>query len=431
MLAKIYPSSFLEGTVAAPPSKNYTSRYIWLAALTQGETRIDRPALNDDARSLILACRQLGAQIFEDQERLIVRGFGHNPRPIKELNPGNGGLVLRLLLALGVWLPDVTYRTDFIDSLGKRPQGDLLKALESLEVDVESNDGRLPIRLQGHGVTGGTQVAVSGGVSSQFATALLLVAPLFPLGLSLRVVDGLRSRPPLETTLEVMSEAGVTVNADWERLIFTVAPGQRYKAGIRRVPGDYPAAAALFAAAAILPSRVRVEELYEDAQGERAIISGLIEMGADLKVESGAVEIRGGKALKGVQFNGDKATDGVLALSAAAAYAQGETRFYGVGNLRFKESDRIGDFGNELHKIGIRMDAKSEEFTVIGAPQGYLGGVEIEAHHDHRIIMAATVIALRTERGLTIRGAEHVSKSYPNFFDDLRTLGAKIELVEE
>ena len=157
MLAKVYPVSFLEGSVAAPPSKNYTSRYIWLAALTQAETRINRPALNDDAKSLIAACRQLGAQIFEEHDRLIIRGFGDKPQPIRGLNPGNGGLVLRLLLALGIWLPDVTYSTDYLDSLGKRPQGDLLKSLESLGVHVESNDDCLPIRLQGRGGQGRTR----------------------------------------------------------------------------------------------------------------------------------------------------------------------------------------------------------------------------------------------------------------------------------
>lgn len=117
-------------------------------------------------------------------------------------------------------------------------------------------------------------------------------------------------------------------------------------------------------------------------------------------------------------------------MAAVAAYAEGRTRFYGVGNLRFKESDRIGEFGVELRKIGVLVEEGEEELIITGNPQGYHGGVIIDAHHDHRIIMAAAVMGLRTERPITILGAEHVQKSFPDFFETLKTLGAKIVLEQ-
>lgn len=431
MLAIIKPVERLEGSVLAPPSKNYTSRYIWLAALTDGESEIIRPALNDDAIALIKACRQLGATIREEPERLIIRGFGKTPNPVSNLDPGNGGLVLRLLLALGIWLPDTLYQTDYMASLGKRPQGDLLGALAQLGVDVESDEGRLPIRLRGQGSRGGNEVTVKGGISSQFATALLLIAPLLPRGLTVQIAGGLRSKPPLRTTLEVMAQAGVEVIADWERLKFTVPPTSGYQPRCYRVPGDYPAASALLAASSILPSCVEVGELYQDSQGERAVVDGLLRMGADLKVKENTLIIRGGRPLHGIEFDGDEATDGVLALSAVAVYAEGKTRFYGVGNLRYKESDRIGDYGHELRKLGIVFEEEDDAFNILGQPLGYDGAVIIDAHHDHRIIMAATVIALRTRKGLTIRGAEHVSKSFPDFFKVMEALGAKVSWQDE
>lgn len=430
MLVTVEPVERLEGAVLAPPSKNYTSRYIWLAALTEGESEIVRPALNDDARALIAACRQLGAVIREEPGRLFIRGFGSSPKSVATLDPGNGGLVLRLLLALGVWLPDTVYRTDYMASLGKRPHGDLLSALDVLGVRVESEEGRLPIRLRGQGGNGGVEVKVSGAVSSQFATALLLVGPLFSKGLTVKITNGLRSKPPLRTTLEVMAQAGVEVVADWQNLCFTVPPNQRYHPRIHYVPGDYPAASAILAAASILPSRVEVGELYEDAQGERAVVEGLIRMGADLRISENQVVILGGRPLHGIEFDGDEATDGVLALSAAAAYANGTTRFYGVGNLRYKESDRIGDYGRELRKLGIVFEEEADAFRIVGQPS-YQGAVIIDAHHDHRIIMAATIIALRTRHGLKIQGAEHVSKSFPDFFDVMRALGARIAWSNE
>lgn len=430
MRAVIERVSSLKGIVSAPPSKNYSSRYIWIASLTKGRSQVVQPASNDDAKALVEACRQLGASIQDEGDKLIIDGFGDSPRPVKELNPGNGGLILRLLLALGLRLPDVTYRTDYIDSLGKRPQNDLLQALSSFGVRVESEDGHLPIRLYGRADQGGSTVQVSGAVSSQFATALLLIAPLFREGLTIRIINGLRSRPPLATTLEVMKEAGIEVESNWDKLIFTVPPGQRYQPRIYHVPGDYPAASALLAAACIVPSHVRVERLFQDAQGERAVLDGLIQMGADLQYDGKAVDLRGGKPLKGIKFNGDQAIDGVLAMAAAAAFAEGETRFFGVGNLRFKESDRIGEFGAELRKVGIQVKESEEELIILGNPRGYSGGVTIDAHHDHRIIMAAAVIGLRTESPITITGAEHVQKSFPDFFETLRRLGANITLLE-
>src|SRR5690554_7785603 len=254
MKVLVRPATSLKGSVAAPPSKNYTTRYIWLSALTRGESRVLGPAANDDALALQACCRSLGAVIKEDEEGLVIKGFGRTPRAVKELNPSNGGLVLRLLLALGLLLPEVTYVTSYMDSLGKRPQNDLLSALRALGAEVADRNGRLPITVKGGRPLARREITVSGKVSSQYATALLFVAPLLG-GLMIRISDGLSSPPPLATTLQVMAEGGVTPQADWERLVFTV-PAGRYRPGSYRVPGDYPAAAALAAAAAVLSSRV-------------------------------------------------------------------------------------------------------------------------------------------------------------------------------
>ena len=139
MKVLVKPATHLKGEVAAPPSKNYTSRYLWLSALTEGESRVLNPADNDDARALLAACRELGAVVREEtageegnDRVLVIRGFGAKPRPVKELDPGNGGLILRLLLALGLFLPEVTFINSYPDSLGKRPQHDLLAALRAL-----------------------------------------------------------------------------------------------------------------------------------------------------------------------------------------------------------------------------------------------------------------------------------------------------------
>lgn len=429
MKVLVRPAAFLKGTVAAPPSKNYTSRYIWLSALTPGESRVLGPAANDDALALQACCRALGAVIREDKEGLVIKGFGRTPRAVKELNPGNGGLILRLLLALGLLLPEVTYVTSYLGSLGKRPQDDLLAALRALGAEVEDNNGRLPITVRGAGPLLRREVAVSGRVSSQYATALLFVAPLLG-GLTVRITNGLCSRPPLATTLQVMAEGGIATEADWEQLIFRV-PGGDYVPGVYRVPGDYPAAAALLAAAALVPSQVLITNLAPgDQQGEKAVVPHLKKMGASLQETGRGLEICGGAPLTAVDFCGEKAIDAVLSMAVVAALAEGTTRFYGVGNLRWKESDRISDFARELRKVGVKVREGREEFWITGRPEGYRGGAVLDAHQDHRLVMAFSALALRTREGLMICGAEHVKKSYPDFFTDLAALGAEVKMLD-
>jgi 3-phosphoshikimate 1-carboxyvinyltransferase len=142
------------------------------------------------------------------------------------------------------------------------------------------------------------------------------------------------------------------------------------------------------------------------------------------------VHVRGNGRLVAGEFDGDAFTDGVLAMVAAAVFAEGTSRFYNVENLRYKECDRITDFVTELRKAGADVEEGRSEIIVHGKPEGVEGGVEIDAHFDHRVIMALTVVGLRSRQGLTIRDAHHVAKSYPQYFDHLRSIGARVELVD-
>ena len=134
-----------------------------------------------------------------------------------------------------------------------------------------------------------------------------------------------------------------------------------------------------------------------------------------------------GVTLTAVDFHGEAAIDAVLSMVAVACCAEGLTRFRGVGNLRWKESDRIGDLARELRKLGVEVTEHDDGLTVKGQPSGYEGGLEINTYQDHRMIMTFAVLALRTRRGLVLNGAEHVRKSYPDFFTDLASLGARVE----
>jgi 3-phosphoshikimate 1-carboxyvinyltransferase len=389
------------------------------------------PASSSDASALITCLRQFGAVIEEltdaSGSHLKVRGFGAQPQDPGIVNPGNAGAVLRLLMGIGALLPEVEFRTDHEQSLGQRPHEDLLFALEQLGVSSRSNDGRLPIVLRGGNVHGGT-VTVSGATSSQFLSSLLFLAPLIGEPVQIRVVDGLVSKPLVQTTLEVMEEAGINVNSSTNLMEFDIPAGQAYRPREYTVNGDYPSAAAVLAAAAATNSTVSVTRLFEDRQGERQVIPLMREMGAVVTYDGREVALEGHPGLKAVSFNGDTATDMVLAMVGLSCLAQGESRFYGIGNMRYKECDRISVPVNELKRIGVDCEEGPSEIIVRGQPQGYEGGQEVGSHHDHRVAQMLTIVGLRCHRGLTVLDAENVEKSYPRFFEDLIDLGARIEV---
>ncbi len=426
----VTPTPRLEGELQALSSKNYTTRYLLVAALAEGTSTIYYPAHSEDSDAMRRCIRDLGAVIEEDEEKITITGFGSKPREVKELNVGNAGAVLRFLMAIASLLPEVTFVNTYPDSLGKRPHDDLITALEQMGVKVDHQQGKLPITIHGGAAKGG-KIQVSGNVSSQFLSALLFLTPLLPEDSEIEVLHDLKSKVVIGQTLEVLAQAGIVIEASEDLMHYKIPGNQKYAAKQYIVQGDYPGSAAVLAAAAVTQSDVKIHRLEEHSkQGERAIIDVLRMMEVPLTHTNGLVHVQGNGKLMAVEFDGDAATDAVLAMVAAAVFAEGTSRFYNVENLRYKECDRITDYLNELRKAGANVEEKQSEIIVHGKPEGVEGGVEIDAHYDHRVIMALTVVGLRAHKPIRIRDAHHVAKSYPIYFDHLQALGAKVEWVE-
>ncbi|WP_088834121.1 3-phosphoshikimate 1-carboxyvinyltransferase [Paenibacillus tyrfis] len=431
MKAIVKPTPRLDGTINALSSKNYTTRYLLIAALADGTSTVHFPAHSEDSDAMRRCIRDLGAVLEEDDEKMTIRGFGRHPKHVSELNVGNAGAVLRFLMSVAAFCPEVTFINAYPDSLGKRPHDDLIDALKQMGVEVEHREGKLPITIRGGHPHGG-KITVSGNVSSQFLSSLLFVAPLLDEDSEITVLHDLKSKIIVGQTLEVIAQAGVKIEASDDLMHYKIPGKQQYKPQSYTVQGDYPGSAAILAAAAVTHSDVTVLHLAEQSkQGERAVVDVLRAMGVDLTHENDTVRIRGNQKLTAGEFDGDHFTDAVLAMVAAAVFAEGTSRFYNVENLRYKECDRITDFVNELRKAGADVEERQSEIIVHGRPQGVTGGVEINAHYDHRVIMALTVVGLRSEQGLIINDAHHVAKSYPHYFEHLLSLGAQIELVQE
>lgn len=429
MDVRVYPAARLEGVINPPSSKNYTTRYLLAAALADGESLIRFPAHSEDSEAMQRCLRALGAELSQEGDSLRVSGFGRRPVSPGTLNPGNAGAVLRFLIAAcAATLEQVTFVTDYADSLGKRPQQDLLDALQQLGARTESIDGRLPITVHGGNLQGGL-VRVSGEVSSQFTSGLLFAAPLTGREVMIEVTGDMKSRPPIRQTLQVLREAGITVHAADDLRRFVIPAGQHYQPREYTVPGDYPGSSAIMAAAAIIPSDVTILRLFDDEQGERSAIDVIKAMGADIQHDGRQVRIRGGRPLTAGRFDGDTFTDAVLALVALSVYAGGQTAYYNIENIRYKECDRITDYRHELLKTGALVDEGQAEMIITGQPDGVAGGCEVDSHVDHRVIMGLTIVGLRSKQPILIRNAHHIAKSYPAFFDHLRSLGARIEEV--
>ena len=429
----IVPSVLLPGQPDIPSSKYYTLRYVLAAVLAEGESRVVFPAQSDDSDALFRCCQGLGARLsWEDEERVLrIHGAGrpHTSGPLT-MNVGNAGAVLRLLLGVGALLPEVTFVTDHPQSLGKRPNRELLEALTSLGVNCEGTgaEGCLPITLHGGKVRGG-HVAISGARSSQYLSSLLFLAPFADDTLEITVVEGLKSQPLVRASLEVLQEAGIVIEHDETLSHFFVAAGQQYQPREYVVPGDYPSAAALLAAYAVSNnsvSEIRLARLRSGDEVGEALLAAFRKMGADLRVEDEMVILRGGRCLRGIEVDGDPMIDCIPVLVAAACFAGGESVFYNIESLHYKESDRINDLCAELNRAGCAVEPQRDSILVHGHPQGVAGGVVVDGHNDHRVLMALAIVALRSNNGLTLTGIEHIAKSYPHFFTEMQSLGVAI-----
>lgn len=423
----VHPARELRGELRAQPSKNYTTRYLLGAALAQGESRVVGVATSEDAEAMLRCLRDWGAGVELVGEDAVIRGFGAAPRADVTLNPGNAGAVARFLMGVAALTTGTTFVTDYVDSLGKRPQGDLLAALERLGAKVSSNQGQLPISISGP-VRGG-MLEVSAEKSSQYASALMFLAPLLPDGLDLRLTGQIKSHAPLRQTLDTLAAFGIRSSATEDLSRVTIPGGQAYRAGRVMVPGDYPGSAAILTAAALLPGEVRLSNLREnDLQGEKEAVAVLREMGADIVREGDTLLVRGGRPLHAVTRDGDGFTDAVQALTAAAASASGTSTWENVYTLRLKECDRISDTRRELEGLGIAASETSDSLSITGTGR-IPGGVTADGHGDHRMIMLLTLLGLRADAPIRITGAHHIRKSYPLFFRHLEGLGARFEYL--
>jgi 3-phosphoshikimate 1-carboxyvinyltransferase len=438
-IVRIHSSTPLSGTILPPSSKYHTLRYILAAFLAHGMSTIYYPAISDDTDVLLQACSQLGAHIHseslaEERRILSISGKGGILRtlPDTRIDVGNAGAVLRLLLGICTLSSEtITFTTPYPQSLGRRPNADLLQALTQLGASIESHldQGTLPIKIRGGHIHGG-KIRISGKKSSQYISALLFLAPLLKEGLEIEIIDVLTSVSFLDLTIEVLEKAGIAVITRVPYKHYVVPGMQHYQPRDYIIPGDYPSAAAQLAAVAIAKGEITIHNLQSGDTNGEAILQVFSEMGVQISRSGNTITAMSRGHLHGIFVDGNRTIYSVPAIAAAACFADSPSRIYNVANLHLKESDRINDLARELNKAGCQIIPLADSIEIYPPGlDGIKGGVELDAHADHRLIEAFVAVGLGTNSPITVVNALHIAKSYPQFFDDLIKLGAKIERV--
>ena len=422
----------MEGAVIAavrpPGSKSLTNRAFVAAGLAEGESLLTGCLASDDTRFMIEAWRKLGAWIewpAPDRHdlapvtaRIIGTGGRLKPGPT-ELFVGNAGTAMRFLTAVCV-LGHGEYRLDGNERMRERPLEDLLTALRSLGLDAESERGNgcPPVLIRAAGRPGG-HVLLSGSVSSQYLSALLLAAPYASDDVEIELTSDLVSKPYTDMTCRLMADFGVQVEYERYRRFYVSAP-RHYVGRQYAIEPDATAATYFWAVAALTGGRVTVEGLSrESTQGDVGFVDVLAAMGCRVESSPTGLMVRGPQRLRGVNVDLNAMPDTALTLAVLALYADGVTTLRNVANLRVKETDRLAALATELRKFGAEVTEGPDSLEIV--PPEELRPASVATYEDHRMAMSFALAALKTP-GVEITGAECVSKTFPDYFACLRKL---------
>jgi 3-phosphoshikimate 1-carboxyvinyltransferase len=409
----------IAASVEVPGSKSITNRALLLAAMAPGRSMLGSVGLNDDTHRMAAVLKALGFSLEIDEARIAMEGGGgHIPAVHADLNVGGAGTAMRFLAGF-LTLGRGRFRLDGNDRMRERPIGALLDALRGLGVNAttERNNGCPPVMIDTTGAAfEGGETTLDASLSSQFVSALLMPAPLWPRGLKLNVV-GDAARPFIDMTLRLMDRWGAA--SDVNGHVIVVPGGQSYSAMDFIVEPDASSASYFTAAAALIGGTVTLVRLTADSvQGDIGVLRVLERMGAHIQWNRDSIEVTGTGRLAGVDVDMNAMPDMVPTLAAIAPFASSPTRIRNVAFIRHHESDRLRALATELRRLGATVNEFDDG---LGIEPSVLKPAAVETYDDHRIAMAFSVIGLKLA-GVRIKNPGCVSKTYPGFFDDLARL---------
>lgn len=422
MKVTISPSP-ISGMIRAPRSKSDMQRACAAALLHQGVTRIIDPGRSNDDLAALDVIGKLGAVVDDRGEEIFVKSDGVNPVH-QNIHCGESGLGIRMFTPIAA-LSGKELIIGGTGSLVSRPMGFFDEIFPLLQIEIQSNSGKLPLKIKGPLTP--ASIEVDGSLSSQFLTGLLMAySAAGASGVTIHVKD-LKSKPYIDLTLSVLKSFQMKVPTvhQYESFVFDKEPHQQPVGEFTyQVEGDWSGAAFLFVAGAIA-GEIKIAGMRQDSvQADKKILEAIKDAGAVLSFVQNEYRVAPA-ALKSFDFDATECPDLFPPLVALAAYCEGITAIKGVSRLAHKESNRALTLQNVFGKMGINVELDGDMMFVHGG--GILQSAEVSSHHDHRIAMAAAVAALKASGPVQIHDAEAINKSYPEFYQHLEKLGVSVQ----
>lgn len=405
---EVKPKGPINCEVHLPGSKSYSNRALLIAGLASGKSILKHLLESDDTRVMKKALRDMGVENEDVEIGTVVNGTGGVLKnPACELNLHNAGTATRFLTTACALIPGEVIVTGN-ERMQQRPIQDLIDGLIQLGVQCHSKSGCPPIHIKGPSLKGGLTV-ISGKISSQYISSILISAPYAEKPVTIQIKDELVSKPYVDVTLDIMKSFGIHVkNFNYEK--FEIPLGC-YKGCEYTVEPDASGASYFLNAAALTKGTVKVFINSNTVQGDFKYYKALERMGCKVKVAPDFIELTGGE-LKGIDIDMEDIPDMVQSLVVMAAFAKGTTRITNIYNLRVKETDRIEACYQELKRMGIEVEQTNDSITVVG---GRPKAAQIKTYDDHRMAMAFSIAGLITP-GITILDPGCVSKTFPEYW---------------
>jgi 3-phosphoshikimate 1-carboxyvinyltransferase len=429
----------INSRVVVPSSKSQTIRALMCAALARGESEIITPLESEDTDAAVNVLGKIGVPVHKEAGRWIVTG-GNFRVPTEDLYCGESATTLRFLTAICALIPG-RHRLTGGPSLSRRPMGPLIDALRMLGIRGSTErKGTPPVTIEGGTLAGG-QTGLPGDISSQFISALLLIAPFAKQEISIKLTSPMKSRPYVLMTLHCLKQFGISVRSEFDKFIVR---RQRYQPATIRIEGDW-SSASYFLALGAAAGDVTLENLNTASlQGDRVILDHLRNMGASVVVSGESIQVSCSE-MRAIHIDLSDCIDLLPTMAVLAALASGTSHFTGVDRARLKESDRVMAVRSGLQKLDIAVieDRDRLDITGLKTPKSTdedeetgterpekdekpRKNVTVDSFGDHRMAMAFAVLGAAIG-GITIDGAECVAKTFPDFWDMMKKAGVEME----
>ena len=419
MTCKIEKSQ-LNGEIVCPASKSYTHRAIFLAALSDGKSIVKDALYSSDTRATIDACKTFGVDVHESGDIISIDNSINLEGEGGIIDVVNSGTTIRIATAIAAISPNKTILSGD-SSIKKRPMKPLLDSLESLGAKCISDDGKPPITVSGT-IKGG-EVKIMGDVSSQFVSALLIIAPRLQNGLELNIEGNIVSKPYIDSTIASMEKFGVEVETIEKYKKYKIEH-QTYKPTEFSVPSDFSNLALLLSATVLIGNDVSIKISMGDLpQGDELFIDILEKMGVIVTLQNNIISLKTPAKLDGGKFDLGNTPDLLPPLAILVLKSQNPIWIYNVAHARFKETDRIKIIAREIKKIGVRVEEKDD--GIILYPPENITSAQLDSENDHRLFMAFCICGMYIG-GCEVTNPESVEVSYPNFISDLSKIGGNI-----